>query len=171
MSVVRCLLTLSYLSEEVEGEVVVALHQLLFFLCQADVLAYIFQRIAHILSDEEDGTCAAFADDVEERPVGHKIGIAWYCTVLADFYDGHGRCFGAFFVEFYFSRLLHHTDEDIVVAELVEAVATLESIGHTQGFHDIFESHVGGGFELGQIEVHIAGAIFVLLQSFGAEFG
>ena len=67
------------LREEAEGEVVAALHQLFLFLGQGDVLANILQRLAHVLSDEEDGTRATLADDVEEGTVGNERSIAWTC--------------------------------------------------------------------------------------------
>ena len=60
-------------AEESEGEIIVALYELLFLLGQADVLARILQRLTHILSDEEDASCRALTDDVEERPVGYEL--------------------------------------------------------------------------------------------------
>ena len=130
MSLVLCLL-LSYLAEEVEGEVVITLHKLLFLVCEADVVARVRRLLAHVLPDEEDCARVLFAYDVDERTVCNELGIAG-TGVLADVYDGNGRCLSPFLVKLYLCCLLHHADIDILIAELIEAVAALEGIRHSQ---------------------------------------
>ena len=162
-------------AEQVEGEVVVLLHQLLLFLRQADGATRVVYRLTHILAHEEDGPRTLLADDVEEWAVSNKC-CTLRCAVLRANHR-HGSSLRAFLVKLDLRHLLHQVNLHIdalrlivtAIAQFVEAL-TAKGVGHTQLHHDFLQVDVGLGLEFRERQTYIVNLIGIGIPVLAIQF-